>query len=82
MNYFMEFVKQLWYCKEEDLTMQHIRKLADINATPSGPNARVLSSEVVSLHGENRKKRSEIALAVDGYGIEIRDVRCARSCCI
>ncbi|KAL8770909.1 MAG: hypothetical protein Q9209_003560 [Squamulea sp. 1 TL-2023] len=59
--------------------MQHVRKLADITAIPFGSNARIQSSEVVSLNGENRKKRSEIALAVDGYGLEIRDVRFARS---
>ncbi|KAL8847436.1 MAG: hypothetical protein Q9221_007505 [Calogaya cf. arnoldii] len=55
--------------------MLYLQKLADIAASPSGEPANALSSEVLSLHGETRKKRSEIALAVDGYGIEIRDIR-------
>lgn len=59
--------------------MQYFQKLADITASPFEPNARVLSSEVQSLQGETKKKRSEIALAVNGYGIEIRDVRSGQS---
>ena len=58
--------------------MQYIQHLADITASPFELTTHTSSSEVLSLHGETRKKRAEIALAVDGYGIEIRDVRCAQ----
>ncbi|KAL8671027.1 MAG: hypothetical protein Q9168_004459 [Polycauliona sp. 1 TL-2023] len=55
--------------------MQYFQKLADIPASPFESNAKVLSSEVLSIQGETRRKRSELALAVNGYGIEIRDMR-------
>ncbi|KAL9000276.1 MAG: hypothetical protein Q9169_000993 [Polycauliona sp. 2 TL-2023] len=51
--------------------MQYFQRLADIPASPFESNAQTLSSEVLSLQGEIRKKRSELALAVNGYGIEI-----------
>ena len=55
--------------------MEHFQRLAEITASPFEKNARTWSSEVISVQGETRKKRSEIALAVNGYGVEIRDVR-------
>lgn len=54
--------------------MQHFQRLAEITASPFEQNARTFSSEVLSVQGETRKKRFEIALAVNGYGVEIRDV--------
>ncbi|KAL8860704.1 MAG: hypothetical protein Q9178_002734 [Gyalolechia marmorata] len=59
--------------------MQYIQHLADITASPFESTAHTSSSEVLSLHGETRKKRAEIALAVNGYGIEIRDLAEASS---
>ena len=56
--------------------MQYFQKLADIPASPFETHARIRSSEVLSFLGETRRKRPEMALAVDGYGIEIRDVCC------
>ncbi|CAO1599510.1 hypothetical protein XANCAGTX0491_003233 [Xanthoria calcicola] len=55
--------------------MQHFQRLAEITASPFEKNTRTLSSEVLSVQGETRKKRFEIALAVNGYGVEIRDMR-------
>ena len=55
--------------------MQHFQRLAEITASPFEKNTRTLSSKVLSVQGETRKKRFEIALAVNGYGVEIRDVR-------
>ncbi|KAL8651200.1 MAG: hypothetical protein Q9210_003390 [Variospora velana] len=54
---------------------QYVRTLAEIQASPFQPNAPVRSSDVLSLTGLTRKKRSEIALAVDNHSIAIYDVR-------
>ncbi|KAI4275119.1 MAG: hypothetical protein LQ337_003444 [Flavoplaca oasis] len=53
--------------------MQYFQKLADIPASPFETHAGIRSSEVLSFQGETRRKRPEIALAVDGYGIEIQE---------
>ncbi|KAL8916686.1 MAG: hypothetical protein Q9172_006190 [Xanthocarpia lactea] len=47
--------------------MHYIQHLAEITASPFESTIHTSSSEVLSLHGETRKKRAEIALAVNGY---------------
>lgn len=54
--------------------LQYVRTLAEIQASPFQPNAPVRSSDVLSLTGLTRKKRSEIALAIDNHSIAIYDV--------
>ncbi|KAL8763704.1 MAG: hypothetical protein Q9184_000599 [Pyrenodesmia sp. 2 TL-2023] len=55
--------------------MEYCRVLAEIQASPSQPNAPAKSAEVFSFTGSKRKKRSELALAVDHHSLGIYDVR-------
>ena len=48
--------------------------LADIQQDLTGVHGNVLVSDVLAVAGSNKRKRSELALAVDRQGINIYDV--------
>ena len=49
--------------------------LADIQQDLTGLHGNVLASEVLAVTGSKKRKRSELALAIDHQGINIYDVR-------
>ncbi|KAL9609010.1 MAG: hypothetical protein Q9167_006196 [Letrouitia subvulpina] len=49
--------------------------LAELHQNPFGSNSKVYASDVFSLVGSEKRKRSEIALASDNQNITIYDVR-------
>ncbi|KAL8908160.1 MAG: hypothetical protein Q9207_000983 [Kuettlingeria erythrocarpa] len=53
--------------------LEFFHTLAEIQASPSQPNAPAKSAEVLSFTDSKRKKRSEIALAVDNHSLGIYD---------
>ncbi|KAL8940496.1 MAG: hypothetical protein Q9216_002783 [Gyalolechia sp. 2 TL-2023] len=55
--------------------LQSVRILAEVPKNPLGLDTPIRTSDVSSLTGFDKKKRSEIALAVDGHSIGIYDVR-------
>lgn len=59
--------------------MEFFHTLAEIQASPSQPNAPAKSAEVLSFTDSKRKKRSEIALAVDNHSLGIYDVSDSQS---
>ncbi|KAL8821541.1 MAG: hypothetical protein Q9223_000449 [Gallowayella weberi] len=55
--------------------MQYVQTLAEVPTNPFGHKHRTLSSEVLSFHDVSKKKRSEIALAVNAHSISIYNIR-------
>ncbi|KAL8699445.1 MAG: hypothetical protein Q9224_001409 [Gallowayella concinna] len=55
--------------------MQYVQTLAEVPTNPFEHKHRILSSEVLSSHGVSKKKRSEIALAVNNHSIGIYNIR-------
>lgn len=49
--------------------------LADIQQDLTGLHGNVLASDVLAVTGSKKRKRSELALAIDRQGINIYDVR-------
>lgn len=58
--------------------LPYVRILAEIQASPFQPSAPVRSSEVLSFAGSSRRKRSEIALAIDNHSVGLYDVGAAQ----
>ena len=54
--------------------IEEVYPLADLQATPFGVNSRIYSSDVYSLVGSKKRKRSEVVLARDSQDISIYDV--------
>ncbi len=49
--------------------------LTEVPQNLTGSNARILTANVFSVTGSRKRKRSELAVAIDGQGIRIYDVR-------
>ena len=54
---------------------QELFLLAKIPQDITGSSGRILASDVYTAAGFRRKKRSELALAIDRQGVNIYDVR-------
>ena len=48
--------------------------VADIPQDLAGSSGQILATDVYAVAGSKKRKRSEIALAIDGQGIDIYDV--------
>lgn len=59
--------------------LQYVRTLAEVPQNPLGSDTLVRTSEVSSFTGLSKRKRSEIALAVDNHSVGIYDVGAAQN---
>lgn len=50
--------------------------LVELSKNPIAPNGRTLASDVYALVGSKKRKRSELAVALDNESISIYDVYC------
>lgn len=50
--------------------------LAEFPRNPINPNGRILAADVFALVGRRKRKRSELAIALDNEGVNIYDVSC------
>lgn len=57
--------------------IQNPYTLVELSKNPIAPNGRTLASDVNALVGSKKRKRSELAVALDSEGITIYDVHCS-----
>lgn len=50
--------------------------LVELPKNPIAPNGRTLASDVYALVGSKKRKRGELALALDNESVNIYDVLC------
>ena len=55
--------------------IQQLSTLAEIPQTPILSGVGVWAADVVAIAGSKKRKRSELAVAFDGVGVNIYDVR-------
>ena len=57
--------------------IQNPYTLVELSKNPIAPNGRILASDVNALVGSKKRKRSELAVALDSESITIYDVYCS-----
>lgn len=70
-------IRAVWLLQKRPYHLKMIQKpylLADIPHNLSGLPGNILATDVLAIAGYKKRKRSELALAVDGQGINIYDV--------
>lgn len=73
-------IKAVWLLQKSSYHLKMIQKpylLADIPSNLSGLPGNILATDVLAVAGYKKQKRSELALAIDGQGINIYDVSLA-----
>lgn len=64
---------------DEDELVKMIQKpytLVELPKNPIAPNGRTFASDIYALVGSKKRKRSELAIALDNESINIYDVYC------
>lgn len=56
--------------------MQKPYTLVELPKNPIAPGGRTLASDVYALVGSKKRKRSELAIALDNESLNIYDVHC------
>lgn len=70
-------IKVVWLLQKHPYHLKMIQKpylIADIPHNLSGLPGNILATDVLAVAGYKKRKRSELALAIDGQGINIYDV--------